>query len=234
MKAQFFIISSVIMIYVIVLTFQYLTGFSDIRLSGVEEHQELSYIKSIKDSLIQTFNVSNYSSIGDLNKVAKDIDFAKNFFKQEMLKKGVDFDSKFIFFSNGFESDDLIDWTSVYGTPQLVNHTAYDGVKSLYSNGIEYVTKNLSGVSEVFVRTYVNFNTLPSNPNKYYFMDLYENSNQILGLGLENENEAHKLIVYSNSFSGPWVSPAISIGNGEWHYFELYWLENGTNSVLKS
>jgi len=233
MKAQFFIISSVIMIYVIVLTFQYLTGFSDIRLSGVEEHQELSYISKIKNSFIQTLNTSNYSNSGDMNKIVKDIDFAKNFFKQELLKKGINFDSKFIFFSNGFESNDLSDWSGVYGA-QILNGTAYNGINSLYSNGIQYVTKNLSGVSEVFVRTYVNFNTLPSNPNKYYFMDLYENSNQILGLGLWNDNGIYKLIVYSNSFSDPWISPAISIGNGEWHYFELYWLENGTNSVLKS
>lgn len=234
MKAQFFIISSVIMIYVIVLTFQYLAGFSDIRLSGIEEHQELSYINNVKDGFIQTLNTSNISNNGDMNKMVKDIDFAKNFFKQELLKKGIDFDSKFIFFSNSFESNDLSDWTSFYGTPQLVNYTAYDGVNSLYSNSVEYVTKNLSGVSEVYVRAYVNFGTMPLDPNIYYFINLYENGIQFLGLGLWNNNGVYEVLAYSNVYNYAWVSSGISINNNEWHYFELYWLENGTNSTIEA
>ncbi len=222
------------MIYVIVLTFQYLAGFSDIRLSSIEEHQELSYINNVKDGFIQTLNTSNISNNGDMNKMVKDIDFTKNFFKQELLKKGIDFDSKFIFFSNGFESDDLSDWTSVYGTPQLVNYTAYDGVNSLYSNSVEYVTKNLSGVSEVYVRAYVNFGTMPLDPNIYYFINLYENGIQFLGLGLWNNNGVYKVLAYSNVYNYAWVSSGISINNNEWHYFELYWLENSTNSTIEA
>lgn len=222
------------MIYVIVLTFQYMTGFSDIRLGSIEEHQELSYIKNIKDSFIQTFNTSNISNNGDFNKISKDIDFTKNFFKQELLKKGIDFDSKFIFFSNGFETGDTSKWSGQSGSPQVVDDTKYDGNYSLYSNGIKYVYKNLSGVNEVYARVYVNFKTLPSSSNKHYFMDLYESGSHILGLGLWNDNGVYRLSVYSNSLSGPWNSSGISIDNYEWHYFELYWLENGTNSILKA
>jgi len=237
MKAQFFIISSVIMIYVIVLTFQYLTGFSDIRLSGVEEHQELSYIKNIKDSLTQTFNVSNYSSNGDLNKVAKDIDFAKNFFKQELLKKGIGFDSKFIIFSNGFETGDLSKWdgigcTGVDFCPNAVNY-AYDGSFSLYCDNVEYVYKKLSGMNEVYARVYVNFKTLPLNPYSHYFIDFYDDGNQILGLGLWNDAGAYKLRAYSNSINKNWSS-VINIHENEWHFFELYWYENDTNSKIKA
>jgi len=89
MKAQFFIISSVIMIYVIILTFQYLTGFSDIRLTQVEEQHELSYIQSIKDSLIQTINASNYSSDSDCYKIEADLNATEKSLKEEMIKKGI-------------------------------------------------------------------------------------------------------------------------------------------------
>ncbi len=237
MKAQFFIISSVIMIYVIVLTFQYLTGFSDIRLSGVEEHQELSYIKNIKDSFIQTLNTSNISNNGDLNKVAKDIDFTKNFFKQELLKKGIDFDSKFIIFSNGFETGDLSEWdgigcTGVDFCPEVVNY-AYDGSFSLYCDNIEYVYKKLSGMNEVYARVYVNFKTLPLNDQRHYFINFFENGNQILGLGLWYYQGTYRVHAYSDSIGTSWNS-TISIGENEWHFFELYWYENGTNSKIKA
>jgi hypothetical protein len=222
------------MIYVIVLTFQYLAGFSDIRLSSIEEHQELSYINNVKDGFIQTLNTSNISNNGDMNKMVKDIDFTKNFFKQELLKKGIAFDSKFIFFSNSFESNDLSDWTNVYGTPQLVNYTASDGISSLYSNVIEYVTKNLSGVSEVYARAYVNFRTMPLDPSRQYFINLYENGNQFLGLGLWNNNGVYEVLAYSNVYNDAWSSSGISISSNEWHYFELYWLENDTNSTIEA
>jgi hypothetical protein len=225
------------MIYVIVLTFQYLTGFSDIRLSGVEEHQELSYIKNIKNSFIQTLNTSNISNNGDMNKMVKDIDFTKNFFKQELLKKGIDFDSKFIIFSNGFETGDLSKWdgigcTGVDFCPNVVNY-AYDGSFSLYCDNVEYVYKKLSGMNEVYARVYVNFKTLPLNPYMHYFIDFYDDGNQILGLGLWNDNNVYKLRAYSTSINKNWNS-TISIGENEWHYFELYWYENGTNSKIKA
>lgn len=234
MKAQFFIISSAIIIYVIALSFQYITSFSDIRVSKIEEQQELSYIQKIKDNFIQTYNASNYSSNGNLKTIIKDIDFTKNFFQQELLKKGIGFDSKFIIFSNGFEAGDLSDWSSIYGTPQIVNDTEYDGSYSLYSNGIEYVTKNLSGVSEVYARVYVNFKTFPTNSYRHYFIGFYDHGTQILGLGVWNDAGVYKLRAYSLIGTNNYWTSNINIGQGEWHYFELYWYENGTNSNVKA
>lgn len=89
MKAQFFIISSVIMIYIIVLIFQYLTGFSDIRMTQVGEQQELSNIQFIKDSLFQTINVSNYSSGSDCYRIEADLNATEKFLKEEMIKRGI-------------------------------------------------------------------------------------------------------------------------------------------------
>jgi len=77
------------MIYVIILTFQYLTGFSDIRLTQVEEQQELSYIQNIKDNLVQTVNVSNYSSDSNCYKIEADLNATEKFLKEEMIKKGI-------------------------------------------------------------------------------------------------------------------------------------------------
>jgi hypothetical protein len=231
MKAQFFIISAVIMMYVIVLTFQYLAGFSDIRLTQVEEQQELSYIQDIKDSFIQTFNISN-SSNGDLNKIIKDMEYTESFFKQELLKKGIGFDSKFLFFSNDFESCDLSKWTSNYSNPELTKEVKYHGTYSLYCNNVKYVYKKIPGVNEVYTRIYVNFNKMPLNPYRHYFIDFYDSGIQILGLGLWNDNNDYKLRAYSTSI-GSWNS-SIDIHENEWHYFELYWYENGTNSKIKA
>jgi hypothetical protein len=218
------------MIYVIVLTFQYLTGFSDIRLSGIEEHQELSYIKNIKDSFIQTFNTSNYSNNGDLNKIIKDINFTKNFFSQELMKKGINFDSKFIFFSNGFETGDTNLWTDKVGSPQVVSNVGLNGAYSLYSSGIQYVYEKLPGISEVYARVYVNFTLLPTNGNTHYFIGFYDHGTQILNLGLYNNNNDIRLRL--SSFSQ--FDSSISINNSEWHYFDVYWYENGTNSIVKA
>jgi len=236
MKAQFFIISSVIIIYVIVLTFQYMTGFSDIRLSGVEEHQELSYISNVKNSFIQTLSTSNISNNGDMNKIVKDIDFTKNFFKQELLKKGIDFDSKFILFSNGFETGDFSQWTGVgYGTPQIVNDTVKDGSYSLYSNGINYVYEKLPVVNGVYTRVYVNFKKLPSNDERPCFIGFYNDTSELLVFCLWNDQGNYRLRVYFDDPVWNWVnSSPISIGEGEWHYFEMYWYENGTNSTIKA
>ncbi|NIO44379.1 MAG: hypothetical protein GTN36_02385, partial [Candidatus Aenigmarchaeota archaeon] len=169
MKAQFFIISSVIIIYIVILSFQYLTGFSDIRITQIEEQQELSFIPSIKNSLIQTFHASNNSSDGDFKKIVKDIEFTENFFKQQMLKRGIDFDTTLIIFSNSFETNDFSKWSGQFGNPEIVN-TNYYGNYSLYSDDVEYVYKSLSGLNEVYARVYVNFSELPSSPNTHYFM----------------------------------------------------------------
>src|SRR4030067_2051225 len=147
MKGQFFIISSVIMIYVIVLSFQYLTSFSDIRVSQIEEQQELSYIQKIKDDILQTYNISNSTNNGNLNMVSKDVRFTKNFLNQELLKRGIDFDSKFIFFSNNFETG-FSKWTNVNGSPEITNQNSYGGQYSLYSYGLENVSKKLDGMNE--------------------------------------------------------------------------------------
>jgi hypothetical protein len=233
MKAQFFIISSVIIIYIITLSFQYLTGFSDIKISGVEEQQDFSYIEKIKNSFFQAFNISNYTNNGDLSMIVEDMNFNKNFSNQELLKRGISFDSKFIFFSNGFETGDMSEWTSFFGTPSIDSGTKYDGNYSLYSYGLEGVSKKLDGVGEVYARVYVNFSTLPLNPYIHYFIGFYDHGNQILGLGVWNDGGTYKLRAYSLIGAGSnWVSP-IYISQDDWHYFELYWYENGTNSRVK-
>lgn len=222
------------MIYIIVLTFQYLTGFSDIRLTKTEEQQELSYIQKIKDIFVQTFNVSNYTNNGDLNIIAKDINFTKNFLKQDLLKRGISFDSKFIIFSNGFETGDLSRWTTSYGSSEVVNDEKYDGTYSLYSNDIEFAKKTLPGINEVYARVYVNFKTLPSSPNRHFFIGSYDDNNRILILGLYNDNGNYKLRIYFEPSDKTFFSSPINVHENEWHYFEVYWYENGTNSTVKA
>jgi hypothetical protein len=219
------------MVYVIILTFQYLTGFSDIRFADAGELQDVSYISRIKEAFIQNFNASNSSSNGDFNKVAKDMNFTKNFFRQELLRNGINFDSKFLMFSNGFETGDFSKWTSVYGSPEIAD-VEYDGSRGMYCNNIEYVNKTLPGLNEAYVRAYVNFRTLPLNARNY-FIGLYEGSNRILILALNESNGNFKLRVNANPTGQDFYSPNIDVHGNEWHYFELYWYENSTNSKIK-
>ena len=238
MKAQFFIISSVVMIYIIILTFQYLTGFNDIRLTKVEEQRELSYIQKIKDNFIQTFNTSNYSNNGDLNIVIKDINFTKNFLKQDLIKKGISFDSKLLFFSSEFETGDLSKWTSVYGIPEVVSDEKYHGTYSLHCDELENVNKTLPGIGEAYGRLYVNFKKLPRS-GAHYFISFNDDNNRILKLGLTNDggNNYMLRVYYYNATNPPnqeFYSSTININENEWHYFEIYWYENGTNSRIKA
>jgi hypothetical protein len=87
MKAQFFIISSVIMVYVIIATFQYLSSFGDINLSKIGEMQELSYVSQVKDALNQVVVTSNASSGCD--RLDGDLNFTENFLKRELITKGI-------------------------------------------------------------------------------------------------------------------------------------------------
>jgi hypothetical protein len=87
MKAQFFIISSVIMVYVIIATFQYLSSFGDINLSKIGEMQELSYVSQVKDALNQVITTSNASSGCD--RLDGDLNSTENFLKKELITKGI-------------------------------------------------------------------------------------------------------------------------------------------------
>jgi hypothetical protein len=87
MKGQFFIISSVIMVYIIILTFQYLSSFNDIGASKNSDTQGLSYIPYIKDTLNRTVYTSLISN--DCSRLSADLNYTRNFLKSEMMKRGV-------------------------------------------------------------------------------------------------------------------------------------------------
>jgi hypothetical protein len=87
MKGQFFIISSVIIVYVIIATFQYLSSFGDINLSRVSEMQEVSYISQVNDALSQVIVISNAS--GGCERIDADLNFTENFLKRELATNGI-------------------------------------------------------------------------------------------------------------------------------------------------
>ena len=87
MKAQFFIIATVIMIYTLMTLIQYIYDFSDINLIQLKKMNEIYYIQYIKDSLNKTV-VSSYSS-QDCNKLGIDINTVENSLKNLMIIRGV-------------------------------------------------------------------------------------------------------------------------------------------------
>jgi hypothetical protein len=229
------------MIYVIVLTFQYLTGFSDIRLSSVEEHQELSYIKNIKDSFIQTFNASNYSNNGDLNKISKDIDFTKNFFKQELLKKGIIFDSKFILFSNGFETG-LSYWTGsavdsgcALGVTTARKYNGNYGLRAYADNNLgrrAWVYKEIAPLDTLYVRMYVQFDNIPHTDNYHvYSLIIDDNGNEVAYLYVDNSGGDNAFGVWdvANGLDYRWYT---TLEPDRWYSVELKLVRGGSNGEI--
>ncbi len=87
MKAQFFIIGSVIMVYTLTMMIRYIYGFTYIDLTQLEEMGELYYIKFIKESLINSVNSSFVSR--DCNKLEADLNNTISFLKGKMIERGI-------------------------------------------------------------------------------------------------------------------------------------------------
>lgn len=87
MKGQFFVISTVIMIYALMTMIQYVYDFSDINLVQLKKMTELGSIQYIKDVLDQT-TLSSNSSL-DCNKVDIDLKSTEDFLEREMMSRGI-------------------------------------------------------------------------------------------------------------------------------------------------
>jgi hypothetical protein len=87
MKGQFFVISTVIMIYALMTMIQYIYDFSDINLVQLKTMTELDYIQQIKDVLYQT-TLSSNSSL-DCNKVDIDLKSTEDLLEREMISRGI-------------------------------------------------------------------------------------------------------------------------------------------------
>jgi hypothetical protein len=240
MKAQFFIISSVIMVYVIMMTFQYLTGFSDIRVTRMAELQEISYMPGIKEAFLQTFNSSNYSSNGDYNRIASDINSTSNFFKNELLMSGIDFDSRFLLFSNGFEAGDTIGWTGSMvdsGCDMVVSQNGYSGEYGLsaHVNGgakRAWVYKKVGSLDTMHVRMYVRFNDVPNVDNYHVYSLLFDQSgNGIAWLYVDNWGGSNAFGVWDvvNDVDYRWYTP---LKKDYWYEVELKIVRGDSNGEV--
>ena len=87
MKAQFFVIATVIMIYTLMSLVQYVYDFSNINLIQLKTTSEIYYIQYIKDALNKTVISSNTSQ--DCNKLESDINSTKSMLKSEMISRGI-------------------------------------------------------------------------------------------------------------------------------------------------
>ncbi|MCD6476903.1 MAG: hypothetical protein J7K26_01900 [Candidatus Aenigmarchaeota archaeon] len=87
MKGQFFIIATVIIIASLITITTYFYDYSKIDLTNVYDIQEIEFINDIKDSLIQTAEIS-YSRSGCLT-FENDMIDTENFLKNKLLEKGI-------------------------------------------------------------------------------------------------------------------------------------------------
>jgi len=255
MKAQFFIISSVIIIYVIVLIFQYLTGFNDIRTTIIEEEQSVSYIYKIKDSFNQVFIISNHTNDQDLNRIARDFSFTDNFFKQELSKKGIKFDSNFMIFSENFEGGDISRWdhTSIINGATIsvlpnspfgdnyVNFTTF-GLGSGYQADALGIDRSLS---EVYAAGYFQVvKGLPLSDDGDRFLFIYfgssnpESAIALAGVIHTSDGFDHWAFgVLNGSCSGSswnsFINTSTSVLPNRWYFVELYWKKDNINGTAR-
>jgi len=255
MKAQFFIISSVIIIYIIVLIFQYLTGFSDIRTTIVEEEQSVSYIYKIKDSFNQVFIISNHINNQDLNKIARDFSFTDSFFKQELSKKGIKFNSNFMIFSENFESGNINRWdhTSIINGAAIsilpnspfgdnyANFTTF-GLGSGYQADALGINRSLS---EVYAAGYFQVvNGLPLSDDGDRFLFIYfgssnpESAIALAGVIHTSDGFDHWAFgVLNGSCSGSswnnFINTSTSVLPNRWYFIELYWKKDNMNGTAR-
>jgi ABC-type antimicrobial peptide transport system permease subunit len=87
MKGQFFIISSVIIVFSLAGLITYVYDFGSIHLTKVSVMGELDYITYIKTVLNKTVH-SSYSS-NDCYKVDMDVNSTIDYLKKELVKKGI-------------------------------------------------------------------------------------------------------------------------------------------------
>ncbi len=83
-KGQFFIISAVIMVSILVSISQYIFGYMAVDLTRVQETQELNYISAIKDSLYSTAKNS------DCGRLDADLGEAEFLLTNSLAEQGID------------------------------------------------------------------------------------------------------------------------------------------------
>jgi hypothetical protein len=86
MKGQFFVMSTVIMIYTLMSLIQYVYDFN-INVSEIKKIPELEYIQYVKDSVNGTVFASKTSL--DCAKIQTDLLATESFLRQEMLSRGM-------------------------------------------------------------------------------------------------------------------------------------------------
>jgi hypothetical protein len=85
MKGQFFIMTTVIMIYTLMALIQYLYDFSDIDLVQLKKGTEFYSIQDIKDVLNSTVASSRF----DCGKAESDVNSTEQFLKRQMIYQGI-------------------------------------------------------------------------------------------------------------------------------------------------
>jgi hypothetical protein len=86
MKGQFFVMSTVIMIYTLMSLIQYVYDFN-INVPEVKKMPETEYIQYVKDAINGTISASKTSL--DCSKVQTDLLASEAFLRQEMMSRGM-------------------------------------------------------------------------------------------------------------------------------------------------
>ena len=88
MKGQFFVMSTVIMIYTLMTLVHYIYDFSDVNLIQLKKMSELNYIQDIKYELNKTVISSNQSQDCP-RKIEGDINATETLLKNVMISRGI-------------------------------------------------------------------------------------------------------------------------------------------------
>lgn len=130
-----------------------------------------------------------------------------------------------VIFTDGFETGDFSKWDSIVGSPEI-SSTSKTGIYSMKMDASqEYVTKNFTGMNEVYWRWYVRYDVMPDSDGDYMRYCGLEGSGgvptRIVNVELINQTGNMKICLGENFPSSVVYSDTITIGTGEWHCIEI-------------
>jgi hypothetical protein len=127
-----------------------------------------------------------------------------------------------VLFSDGFESGNFSAWTSTNGAPTVQSTTKYHGTYAMCINAAEDARKTLaSAYSDVYLRGYVRFATLPAIGKSYrFFVIMASDWSEHVNVGIYTDGSGNSRWVMSTP-GYSWEIVGDNVNANQWYCVEI-------------
>ncbi len=141
-------------------------------------------------------------------------------------------------FEDSFELEDFDNWTGIIGTPTVVSTQKYEGTHSLEGDSSnDFVYKDFTGQTTVFVRGYFRFSELPTTSGQFRFLRLGYGSGgwgSLIARLIIEWTGTHGLTLHLQSgYPDSTFSYPISMDVNTWYPFEIKFVKHATNGEYR-